>query len=178
MVPHFESFSPAGRWSSAYQHSRARPGRTGPERPARRAGRPCPAREHGPSVGVGRRERRPEPGGRGCDETVAGAGRDDHRRRHRRGYRIRKYVGAYQAVLGRLDAVVFTAGVGENSAVVRERALTGLEPLGIVVDPARNASGAPARTISADAGRVAVCVVPTDEERGIAEETAAVLRAP
>ncbi|MFY1692414.1 acetate/propionate family kinase [Plantactinospora sp. WMMB782] len=91
-------------------------------------------------------------------------------------HRIRKYVGAYHAVLGRLDAVVFTAGVGEHSPAVRGRALAGLEPLGIVVDPARNAAGPPARVISAEGGRVAVCVVPTDEERGIAEETAAALR--
>lgn len=87
-------------------------------------------------------------------------------------YRIRKYVGAYHAALGRLDAIVFTAGVGENSAEIRGQALAGLEPFGIVVDPARNAAGDSARIISSDSGRVAVCVVPTDEERGIAEETA------
>src|SRR5262249_11129147 len=50
-------------------------------------------------------------------------------------HRIRKYVGAYHAVLGRLDAVVFTAGVGEHSAEVRARSLAGLDPLGIVLDP-------------------------------------------
>src|SRR5262249_33754529 len=91
-------------------------------------------------------------------------------------HRIRRYVGAFHAVLGRLDAVVFTAGVGEHSAVVRQRALSGLEALGIVLDPAANAaSGDGARVVSARGGRVAVCVVPTDEERGIAEETAALL---
>jgi len=88
-------------------------------------------------------------------------------------HRIRKYVGAYHAVLGRLDVIVFTAGVGEHSAVVRERSLAGLDPLGIAVDPARNASG---RTvISPDGARVAVCVVPTDEERAIAAEVRALL---
>ena len=90
-------------------------------------------------------------------------------------HRIRKYVGAYHAVLGRLDAVVFTAGVGEHIAVVRQRSLSGLDALGIVLDPAANAAGGGARVVSARGARVAVCVVPTDEERGIAEETAALL---
>lgn len=88
-------------------------------------------------------------------------------------HRIRKYVGAYHAVLGRLDAVVFTAGVGEHSAVVRARSLAGLEPLGIAVDADRNAGTGGARVISPDGTRVTVCVVPTDEERAIAEEVAA-----
>jgi acetate kinase len=94
-------------------------------------------------------------------------------------HRIRRYVGAFHAVLGRLDAVVFTAGVGEHSAVVRQRSLAGLDALGIVLDPAANASGSGgARIVSARGGRVTVCVVPTDEERGIAEETASLLRLP
>jgi acetate kinase len=90
-------------------------------------------------------------------------------------HRIRKYLGAYHAVLGRLDAVVFTAGVGEHSALVRARSLAGLDALGIAVDPARNGSGAGARLISPDGARVAVCVVPTDEERAIAAEVARLL---
>jgi acetate kinase len=88
-------------------------------------------------------------------------------------HRIRKYVGAYFAVLGRLDAVVFTAGVGEHSAEVRARSLAGLAALGIAVDPVRNGSGTGARVISPDGAAVAVCVVPTDEERAIAEDVAA-----
>lgn len=91
-------------------------------------------------------------------------------------HRIRKYVGAYHAVLGRLDAVVFTAGVGEHSALVRARSLAGLDPLGIAVDPDRNAGTGGARVISPDGTRVTVCVVPTDEERAIAEEVTALLR--
>ena len=91
-------------------------------------------------------------------------------------HRIRKYVGAYHAVLGRLDAIVFTAGVGEHSAVVRARSLAGLDPFGIAVDPGRNAAGEP--VISPDGARVAVCVVPTDEERAIAEEVRALLGLP
>jgi acetate kinase len=90
-------------------------------------------------------------------------------------HRIRKYVGAYHAVLGRLDAVVFTAGVGEHSALVRANALAGLDPLGIVLDPARNDAGTGPRVVSAEGSRVAVCVVPTDEERAIADEVAALL---
>jgi acetate kinase len=91
-------------------------------------------------------------------------------------YRIRKYVGAYYAAMGRLDAVVFTAGVGENAAQVRGQALTGLGELGITVDPARNTEPSRvARRISPDGGRVAVLVVPTDEEMEIALQVRAVL---
>jgi len=89
-------------------------------------------------------------------------------------YRIRKYVGAYAAVLGRLDALVFTAGVGENSVAVRAGVCRGLERFGIRLDEARNrlASGG-ARTVSTDDSDVAVLVVPTDEELEIAEQTLA-----
>jgi acetate kinase len=88
-------------------------------------------------------------------------------------YRIRKYVGAYLAALGRVDAIVFTAGVGEHDAVVRERSLAGLERLGIAVDPERNQAGA--RIISPSGAEVAVLVVPTDEELEIATQAAAVI---
>ncbi|RKF26708.1 acetate/propionate family kinase [Micromonospora globbae] len=81
--------------------------------------------------------------------------------------RITGYVGAYYALLGRVDAITFTAGVGEHAAPVREAALAGLDRLGITVDPARNA-GDGDRLISPDGAEVAVCVVATDEEREIA----------
>jgi acetate kinase len=87
-------------------------------------------------------------------------------------YRIRKYVGAYYAAMGRLDAVVFTAGAGENSALVRERSLTGLARLGIAVDPGRNAAAE--EVISPDGSEVAVLVIPTDEELEIARQAVAV----
>ncbi|MFI1963765.1 acetate kinase [Streptomyces pathocidini] len=91
-------------------------------------------------------------------------------------HRLRKYVGAYTAVLGRVDAVAFTAGVGENAAAVREAAMAGLEGLGIEVDAARNAvRGSSARIVSADGSRVAVAVVPTDEELEIATEAYALV---
>jgi acetate kinase len=89
--------------------------------------------------------------------------------------RIRSYVGAYAFELGRLDAVAFTAGVGENAAPVRAAALADLDNYGIVVDPARNA-GTGERRISPDGAPVDVWVVPTDEELEIAEQVRAVLR--
>jgi acetate kinase len=90
-------------------------------------------------------------------------------------YRVRKYVGAYLAALGGADAIVFTAGVGENDAVVRERSLAGLERLGIEVDPTRNAAGE--TLISADGAQVAVLVIATDEELEMATQAAALVRA-
>jgi acetate kinase len=88
--------------------------------------------------------------------------------------RLREYVGAYLAVLGRTDAITFTAGVGENAPAVRAGALAGLESLGIAVDPARNERGD--GVISPDGSPIAVCVVPTDEELEIATQTRAALR--
>lgn len=93
-------------------------------------------------------------------------------------HRIRLYVGAYHAVLGRLDAIVFTAGVGEHSAVVRARALAGLTDLGIEVDPVANAAPRPPCVISTSGSRVAVCVVAADEERAIAADVGALLDLP
>jgi acetate kinase len=91
-------------------------------------------------------------------------------------HRLKKYIGAYYAVLGRVDAIAFTAGVGENAAPVREAALAGLEELGIAVDGERNAvRGDEARLISPEGARVAVAVVPTDEELEIATQTYALV---
>jgi acetate kinase len=90
--------------------------------------------------------------------------------------RIRSYVGAYYAELGRLDAITFTAGVGENAPPVRAAALAGLDRLGIAVDPTRNDTPERgARVISPPDAPVAVCVVPTDEEWEIASQTLAVV---
>jgi acetate kinase len=91
-------------------------------------------------------------------------------------YRLRKYVGAYYAVLGTVDAVVFTAGVGQNAASVRSCALAGLERLGIEVDPARNQGRVTTPTVvSPDGCDVAVLVVPTNEEWEIARQAMAVV---
>ncbi|GHH53501.1 acetate kinase [Streptomyces candidus] len=86
-------------------------------------------------------------------------------------HRLKKYIGAYSAVLGKVDAVAFTAGVGENAAPVREAAVTGLEELGLAVDATLNSvrSDEP-RIISPEYARVAVAVVPTDEELEIAHQ--------
>ena len=93
-------------------------------------------------------------------------------------HRIRSYVGAYAAQLGRVDAIVFTAGVGENAPLVREWSLAGLEGFGVELDPERNRErGSGARLISTDASRTAVLVVPTNEELEIARQTLAVVDA-
>jgi len=84
-------------------------------------------------------------------------------------HRLRKYVGAYLALLGTTHAITFTAGVGENDAAVRRDALAGMAGLGIELDEVLNASpGKSARRISADTSRTAVLVIPTNEELAIA----------
>ncbi|GAA2138703.1 acetate kinase [Nocardioides koreensis] len=91
-------------------------------------------------------------------------------------HRLRKYVGAYLAVLGGADAVVFTAGIGEHVARLRADALAGLSALGLEVDPARNeADSTVPRLISPDDSPVAVLVVPTNEELAIARQAVALL---
>ncbi|MDF5754254.1 acetate kinase [Spongiactinospora sp. TRM90649] len=92
-------------------------------------------------------------------------------------HRIRKYVGAYYAVLpGRVDAIVFTGGVGEHDDGVRADCLAGLERLGVAVDEGRNrAEDTSERVVSPPDAEVAVLVVPTDEEWEIAHETLALL---
>ena len=87
-------------------------------------------------------------------------------------YRIKKYIGAYAAALGGVDAIVFTAGVGENQTGTREQACAGLEFLGIKIDKAKNATihGEEA-IISTPDSKVKVVVVPTDEEIVIARDT-------
>lgn len=91
-------------------------------------------------------------------------------------HRLRKYVGAYAAVLGHLDVLTFTAGVGENDPVVRAEVTAGLGLLGIEIDPDRNAVRSErARRISPDGATVDVLVVPTDEEVTIAREAVSLL---
>jgi acetate kinase len=92
-------------------------------------------------------------------------------------YRIRKYIGAYYAVLGRLDALVFTAGIGENSPSIRKQSCAGLDRLGIRIDDARNAqAGAGVIEIQTEDAPVRVLVVPTNEELEIAHQTRACLK--
>ncbi|MDI6400683.1 acetate kinase [Balneolaceae bacterium ANBcel3] len=89
-------------------------------------------------------------------------------------YRIRQFIGSYYAVMNGLDAIIFTAGIGENAPDIRERACSSLESLGVILDPDRNwdteATGE--RLISADQSTVEVYVIPTNEELVIAIDAA------
>jgi acetate kinase len=90
-------------------------------------------------------------------------------------HRLRKYIGAYLAVLGHTDAVTFTAGIGENDAAVRRDALARMGELGIELDEDRNTGGQGARRISTDDSPIAVLVIPTNEELAIARDCLTVL---
>lgn len=92
-------------------------------------------------------------------------------------HRLRKYIGAYLAVLGHTDVVSFTAGIGENDAAVRRDALAGLGELGIELDEQRNVEGSGIRRISQEGSRITVLVVPTNEELAIARDCLSVLTA-
>lgn len=90
-------------------------------------------------------------------------------------HRLRRYIGGYWAVLGEVDAITFTAGVGENVARLRADALSTLGTWGVEIDRAANETGSGERIISTPGGRVTVLVVPTDEELAIARACDAVL---
>ena len=92
-------------------------------------------------------------------------------------YEVRKYIGSYAAALGGLDCLVFTAGVGENSASMRARICEGLEFLGVKIDPEKNNTRGKEAIISADDSKVTVWVIPTNEELMIAQDTAALVNA-
>jgi acetate kinase len=92
-------------------------------------------------------------------------------------HRLKKYIGAYHAVLGRLDVLVFTAGVGENDDIVRAAVCKGLEPLGITIDLARNEGRGGPKIISTDDSPVTVLVFPTNEELAIARQALGVVEA-
>lgn len=87
-------------------------------------------------------------------------------------YRIKKYIGAYTFAMGGIDAVVFTAGIGENSPMIRELVCQGLNGMGIVIDSERNVSGnGKCCEIQSNDSRVKILVVPTNEEKEIALQT-------
>lgn len=90
-------------------------------------------------------------------------------------YRLRKYVGAYAVVLGRVDAIAFTGGIGENSTVVRRAVLDGLGALGVELDATANDGGEPERRVTTADSSIAAWVVPTNEELEIARACLAVL---
>ena len=85
-------------------------------------------------------------------------------------YFIKRYIGQYFAVMGGADAIVFTAGVGENSEYMRAQCLAGLEPMGIVLDARKNRIRSGERIISEDRSRVKIMVIPTNEELMIARD--------
>ncbi|MFC1563828.1 acetate kinase [candidate division KSB1 bacterium] len=88
-------------------------------------------------------------------------------------YRLKKYIGSYMAVLGRVDAVVFTGGIGENSDAVRQKSLEGFEEFGIIVDTKKNKNtSAEIKDISGKDSKTRVFVIPTNEELVIAIDTA------
>ena len=92
-------------------------------------------------------------------------------------YRIKKYVGSYAAVLGGVDILVFTGGVGENQAVTREDVCKNMEFMGIELDEELNASvRAKEVVISKPSSKVKVVIIPTDEELTIAKDTVAILQ--
>ena len=86
-------------------------------------------------------------------------------------YGIRKYIGAYAAAMGGVDAIVFTAGIGENSATVRAKACEGLDFLGARIDPTKNNVRGKEAVVSTDDSRVPIFVIPTNEELVIARDT-------
>lgn len=86
-------------------------------------------------------------------------------------YRIQKYIGAYMAILGRTDAIVFTGGIGEHSSEIREMVCQGLEGLGVIIDPDIKQS----IEVQGASSAVRICVIPTDEELEIAIQTKALL---
>lgn len=95
------------------------------------------------------------------------------------GYRLKKYIGSYSAVIGGADAIVFTAGVGEMGAITREKACEGLEFMGVKIDKDRNNKSMTRNAeteISTPDSKVKVYVIPTDEERVFIEDVVALLK--
>ena len=91
-------------------------------------------------------------------------------------YSVKKYIGAYAAAMGGVDAVIFTAGVGENGPETRESVCAGLEFLGIKIDPEKDKVRGKEMDVSADDAKVRVLVIPTNEELMIAMDTAAIVK--
>jgi len=87
-------------------------------------------------------------------------------------YGIKKYIGSYAAAMGGVDVIVFTAGIGENGAELRESVMSGFEFLGAKLDHDKNIEGNRKESIvSADDSKVKIVVIPTDEEIVIARDT-------
>lgn len=91
-------------------------------------------------------------------------------------YRVKKYIGAYAAAMNGVDAVIFTAGVGENSDVVRELVCKDMEWLGLELDSAKNKVRGKETEISKDGSKVKILLIPTNEELMIARDTKALVK--
>jgi acetate kinase len=91
-------------------------------------------------------------------------------------YSVKKYIGSYAAAMGGIDALVFTAGIGENNSAIRKSILDGLEFLGIEVDEEKNNLRGKELDISKPGARVRTLVIPTNEELAIAKETVKILK--
>ena len=88
-------------------------------------------------------------------------------------YGVKKLIGAYAAAMGGVDAIIFTAGVGENSAEMREHMVAGLEFMGVKMDTEKNKVRGKETDVSAADSKVKILVIPTDEELMIAKDTQA-----
>ena len=87
-------------------------------------------------------------------------------------YRIKKYIGAYMAVLNRVDAIVFTGGIGENGVAIRHRILSDMDQQGVIIDQMRNeVHVGVAGEIQGATSRIKVMIIPTNEELAIARDT-------
>ena len=91
-------------------------------------------------------------------------------------YDVKRYIGQSIAVLGRVDAIVMTGGIGENSVNVRSKVLSDMQQLGIVLDGRRNVAGLPEAVITADDSPIPVYVVPTNEEIMVVREAYRVIQ--
>jgi acetate kinase len=114
-------------------------------------------------------------------DVIEHAAKGDHRCQlalDMEAYRLKKYIGAYMSIIGRLDAVIFTAGVGEMGALIREKAIENLDHIGIILDRERNQSAMTRKRetlITTDDSPVKVYVIPTDEELVFTEDVVAIL---
>ena len=91
-------------------------------------------------------------------------------------YEVKKFIGAYASAMGGVDAIVFTAGIGENSVEMREQICQGLEYLGAKMDTEKNKVRGKETDVSADGSKVKIFVIPTNEELMIAMDTAALCK--
>ncbi len=114
---------------------------------------------------------------RDIEEAAAAGNEDAALALEKFAFDVRKYIGSYAAVLGGCDCLVFTAGVGENSASMRESICRGLEYMGIKIDPAKNNVRGEEVCISTDDSKVKVWIIPTNEELMIAQDTAELVMA-